>query len=89
MEWVYLSFIIAALTFIVLSFILNKCRQRFIAGLFELISFAFLLCYSTQFSTLLLDITHLNVYKSMGVLFFVFCIVLFIYKLITLIKYKK
>lgn len=89
MQWVYLSFIIIALICLITCFILKIARKRFLAGIFELLSFVFLLAYSIQFVAFIIEFNKLNVTRIMSILFFIFCLILLIYKLFFFLKYKK
>ncbi len=90
MIYVRLSFIIAAIVFYVIYIVLKELRQRRISLIFELISLAFLVAFTSQY------VTNYNffskaAYTPMNItmfLLFGFSLLYLLYRLICFIRRK-
>ena len=90
MAAVKFSFIIASMVFFIIYIVLRENRQRRVASIFELISLAFLVAFTSQY------VTNYNFFSRSAytfanitmVLLFIFSVVILIYRLICFIRRK-
>ncbi len=85
---VFLSFAVVALVCLVISIVLRILKYRYVSAIFELLTYASLVVFSFQFYTVFTELDDLTTTKVLEIIFMVFTLTLFIYKLIVFIRKK-
>ncbi len=85
---IFLSFGVVALVSLVISIILRILKYRYLSGIFELLTYASLVVFSFQFYSVFMELDDLTTTKVLEIIFILFTLTLFIYKLIVFIRKK-
>jgi len=80
--------IILAIGFLVAGFIVRGLKKRTLANIFEMIAVICLVIYSAKFTYLFGSIISLNISEWGMIIFFLFTVILAVYKIIYFIRYK-
>jgi len=80
--------IILAIGFLVAGFIVRGLKKRTLANIFEMIGVICLVIYSAKFTYLFGSIISLNISEWGMIIFFLFTVILAVYKIIYFIRYK-